>query len=255
MKTSRIILATVVTLVAGIGFSVPRGFSQTPVASYEQTASLDGGQLGYDQINVTGPFSLTGPDSTAQTDIGTPPVVGSNGLLTLNGTATSEVVNAAATSLTNFASTFAQYYVEVDSSVSPSVLIDIVGSVSGSVGTTQGEATTAVALGDNVINGSELDILTGQPDVNTPLDQSFTISTNVPSFLELDTSATVFSGSGPGTVSATIDPYVQVDPHGQDLALYTLKFFIAPVPEPTVGMMLVGGLGLLLTFQRMRKRL
>jgi len=255
VKTLRILPAAVIVLAAVIGFSVPRGFSQTPAPFYQQILSLDGaqpGQSGYSQINVQGPpvFTSTGPDSTAQTDIETTPTLVNN-VQTLSGTTMSEVsLTTGTASSTTSASTVAQYFMEVDSSVASSVLVDIIGTVAGSVGTATGTASAAVGIGDNV--QSEFNISTGALDVNTPFDQSITISTNVPNLMELDTSASV--SSGVGNVFAQIDPYVLIDPKVPNPDLYTLKFFVTPVPEPNVGIMLVGGLGLLLAFRRVRKR-
>ena len=254
VKTSRIILATVVTLVAGIGLFVPRGFSQAPAPFYQQILSLDGaqpGQPGYSEINVQGPpvFTSTGPDSTAQTDIETTQTLVGN-VQTLSGTTTSEVSTTGAAISPTSASTVAQYFVEVDSSVSSSVVLDVVGSLSGSVGTAQGEAKASIGFGDADIQ--DFDITSGKFNIPQSTLATPTISTNVPHIMELDTSASVFSGLG--TVSAEIDPVVLIDPSVPNPEDYTLKFFTTPVPEPNVGIMVVGGLGLLLTFQRVRKR-
>jgi len=258
VENFRIILATVVTLAAGIGISVPRAFSQPPAPSYQQTLSLDGaqaGQPGYNQINVAGPpvFGLTGLDSTAQTDIETTATTVDN-VETLNGTTQSVVTltSGSTASSTTYASAVANYFVEVDGPIPQGgVLLDIVGTVSGSVGAAQGEASGAIGFADTDIE--EFDIKTGAPDISPSPSPSllgtYTIPDNEPHIMELNTFASVSGGTGPVTVFAKIDPYVLIDPSVKNPELYTFKFFVTPVPEPTVWMMLLGGLGLVLTFQ------
>jgi hypothetical protein len=247
MKSMGIIFFAILELAAGIGFLVTPGFSQAPAPNYQQTVSLDGGQLTGGQSNI-GPFSLTGQFTAAQTDIELLPAI-VNGVQTLNGSSMSQVMTTGNVSSPASASTTATYFMEVDSSASSTVPVDIVGSLLGSVGSAQGEATAAVGLGDAV--PAEFDISTGEPDVSLPFDFTATVLTNVPNAIQLSTSVSLSGGLG--TVSSKIDPFVQIDPSVPNPDQYKLTFFVSPAPEPTSCAMLIGGLGFLLAVGGGRK--
>jgi hypothetical protein len=234
MKIVKLISVAVLYLAAGIGFFASTGFSQTP--SYLQTASVDAGAQSYTQ-STTGPFSLTGQFTSAQTDIELLPEI-QNGQLTLNGTSNSQVMTTGTTSSAASASSKAEYVVQINSSTSPSVPLDIVGTLLGSVGSAQGEASALVGFDEAAI--ANFDITTGAAAVNMPIDVTVTVPTNIPQLIELDTSVSLSGGFG--TVSAQTDPYVIIDPSVPDPQQYQLTFVTTPVPEPASWIMLVGGL-------------
>ena len=253
MKLMRLIFVAVLELAAGISFFTPRGFSQTAPPLYLQTAFVDGGLLTSGPSNfvppsVVGPptFVLNGQFTTAQTTIEMlPTAVG--GVQTLNGTAMSQVMTTGQTSSTAYASSKAEYLVQVDSSVSQSVPLEIVGTLLGSLGTAQGEAFALVGFDEAAL--AQFDITTGT--ANTPLDTIVTVPTNIPQVIELDTFASLSGGLG--TISAQIDPYVLIAPSVPNPQQYQLTFAVSPVPEPTSWTMLVGGLGFLLAVGGCRK--
>ena len=99
-----------------------------------------------------------GSNSIVNTDIETTAtLVGT--VETLNGTTMSSVTTDAANSPAS-GSTVADYFTKVDTtSGAPTVVIDTVGTVTGSVGLVSGEASATVGVGDNV--QSEFDITSG----------------------------------------------------------------------------------------------
>jgi hypothetical protein len=161
-----------------------------------------------------------------------------------------QVKTSGTQSSTASASTKARYLVQINSSTSSSVALDIVGNLAGSVGTAQGEAIALVGFDEAAV--AQFDITTGAADVNSPVNVMVDVPTNTPQEIELVTSASLSGGLG--TVSAQIDPYVQIDPLlNPDPQQYQLTFATTPVPEPTSSTMLVGGLGLLLAIGGCRK--
>ena len=215
-------MVVVLELAAGIGFFAPRGYSQTGVPSYLQTASVDGGAQTYSQ-SVTGPFSLTGQFTAAQTDVELLSQI-QNGQQTLNGTAMGQVMTTGNTSSTASASTNAKYLVEVNSSTQQSVPLEIVGTLTGSVGSAQGESFALVGFDEAAI--ANFDITTGT--ANSPIDVTVQVPTNTPQEIELVTSVSLSGGLG--TVSAKIDPYVLIA--ASNPQQFQLTFLTTPVPEP-----------------------
>jgi hypothetical protein len=247
-KVTSLILVAVLELVAEICFFAPRAFSQAPTPTYQQTASLDdntitGGVSTIGSFPPTGQF--TGLLTAAQTDIGFLNTTDINGIQTEDGTSLSQVLTTTTTtSSTASASTKADYFVEVNSSVSPFVTLNLLGTLTGSVGTAQGDAFTFVGFDEaEVVHYDTSDTSTGS--YNNSLNFTVNVPTNLPQEIELVTSATLSGGFG--TVTAQIDPYVQIDPNkNPDPSQYKLTFLTSPVPEPASHALSIGGLVFLL---------
>jgi 6-phosphogluconolactonase (cycloisomerase 2 family) len=227
-KFTSLIFVAVLELVTEIGFFAPQAFSQTPTPapSYQQAVSVDGGPPA-STTNI-GAFGQTGDLTAASTDIELLPVI-VGGVQTLSGSSMSEVETTGSVSSTATASTQATYYVEVDSSASPlpsTVALDVVGTLTGSVGSAQGgEASAFVGFGEAPLEN--FDISAGTADI--PFDVEVFVPPNTALPIVLVTSASVTGSLG--TVSATIDPYVRLDPSVQDPQQYQVTFLTTP-PSP-----------------------
>ena len=231
-KFTSLIFIAVLELVTEIGFFTPQIFAQspTPVPSYEQTVSVDGGAPS-STTNI-GPFGQTGSFTAASTDVELLPVT-VGGVQTLNGSSMSEVMTTGTASSTASATTKATYYVEIDTSVSPppsTVALDVVGTITESVGSAQGQATAFVGFGEAaLIPQFPLTISTGAADLSFPFNVEVFVSPNTALPIVLSTSVSL-SGLL-GTVSAQIDPYVRLDPSVQNPQQYQVTFLTTPPPR------------------------
>jgi 6-phosphogluconolactonase (cycloisomerase 2 family) len=224
-KFPSIVFIAVLELVTEIGFFARQGFAQspTPAPSYEQTVSVDGGSPA-STTNI-GPFGQTGNFTTASTNIELLPQI-EGGVQTLNGSSTSEASTTGTTTSTASASTKATYYIEVDTSVSPppsTVALDVVGTLTGSVSSAHGgEAIAFVGFGEAELEN--FDITAGT--ANIPFDVEVFVPPNTALPIVLATSSSLTDSLG--TVSATIDPYVRLDPSVQNPQQYQVTFLTTP---------------------------
>jgi 6-phosphogluconolactonase (cycloisomerase 2 family) len=228
-KFTSLIFIAVLELVTEIGFFIPKTFAQspTPAPSYQQTVSVDGGAPS--STTTIGPFGQTGNLTAASTDIELLPVT-VGGVQTLNGSSMSEVMTTGTVTSTASASTKATYYVEVDTSVSPppsTVALDVVGTITESVGSAQGQATAFVGFGEAALLPQfPLSISTGAADMSFPFNVEVNVTPNTALPIVLATSVSL-SGLL-GTVSAQIDPYVRLDPSVQNAQQYQVTFLTTP---------------------------